>query len=128
MATMTYSETLQVTHCWCGIALAIPANLFRVAQDEGKSVYCPLGHTFSYGNTYKQQLEKAQERISDERRRHSATRDLLAHEERSHAATRGHLTRTKKRVSAGVCPCCNRTFQNLARHMAGQHPDYSTEA
>jgi hypothetical protein len=27
-------------------------------------------------------------------------------------------------VANGVCPCCNRTFQNLARHMAGKHPDY----
>lgn len=24
-----------------------------------------------------------------------------------------------------VCPCCNRTFQNVARHIAGQHPDYA---
>jgi hypothetical protein len=34
------------------------------------------------------------------------------------------MTRIKKRVAAGVCPCCNRSFKDLARHMAGQHPDY----
>lgn len=28
-------------------------------------------------------------------------------------------------VGAGVCPCCNRTFKNLARHMAGQHPGFT---
>lgn len=22
------------------------------------------------------------------------------------------------------CPCCNRTFQNLQRHMTSKHPDY----
>jgi hypothetical protein len=24
----------------------------------------------------------------------------------------------------GVCPCCNRTFQQLARHMKAKHPGY----
>ena len=49
---------------------------------------------------------------------------LLDTEERSHAATRGHLTRAKKQVHRaehGVCPHCNRSFQNLARHMQTKH-------
>jgi hypothetical protein len=120
--TMNYTETLVVTHCWCGIALAIPSNLHRVAHDEkGHSVYCPLGHPFTYGNSY-------EERLAAERRRHEATRDLLRAEENSHKATRGHLTRQKKRVAAGVCPCCHRTFKQLARHMRSKHPDYVEEA
>jgi hypothetical protein len=24
-----------------------------------------------------------------------------------------------------VCPCCNRTFQALARHMNSKHPTYA---
>jgi hypothetical protein len=117
MTQMTYSETLTVTHCWCGIALAIPDNLYRVANDEGKGVYCPLGHSFVYGNSNAEQLAK-------ERQRHQATRDLLRAEERSHAATRGALTKTKKRAAAGVCPCCQRSFQNVARHMKSKHPEF----
>lgn len=31
------------------------------------------------------------------------------------------------RVGAGVCPCCKRTFQQLARHMKCKHPKYRTE-
>jgi hypothetical protein len=118
MAEMTYTETLVVTHCWCGIALAIPSNLHRVAKDEGQSVYCPIGHSFSYRDTYAKRLER-------ERRQHEATRELLAAEERSHSATRGHLTRQKKRIAAGVCPCCHRHFANVERHMASQHPDFA---
>jgi hypothetical protein len=118
---MNYTETLVVTHCWCGIALAIPSNLNRVMHDEGKSAYCPLGHSFVYGETNADKLEA-------ERKRHKATRDLLAAEERSHSTTRGHLTRAKKRSAAGVCPCCNRTFSQLARHMSAKHPDYVREA
>lgn len=48
----------------------------------------------------------------------------LESERRAHAATKGQLTKTKKRIANGVCPCCNRSFANLERHMAGQHPDY----
>lgn len=25
------------------------------------------------------------------------------------------------------CPCCTRTFQNLAKHMASEHPDFGKE-
>jgi hypothetical protein len=118
---MTYTETLVVTHCWCGIALAIPSNLNRVMHDEGKSCYCPVGHSFVYGETNEDKLRA-------ERERHRATRDLLAAEERSHQATRGHLTRAKKRSAAGVCPCCHRTFKQLRKHMNVKHPEYVEQA
>lgn len=32
--------------------------------------------------------------------------------------------RLRKRASAGVCPCCNRTFSQLARHMQTKHPTF----
>jgi hypothetical protein len=123
-ATMEYSETLVVCHCWCGIALAIPSNLHRIAHESPHDVYCPLGHVFIFGDTYKEQLEA-------ERQRAKAARELLAAEERSHAATRGVVTRQRneakrlrERARAGVCPCCHRTFKQLAAHMANKHPDY----
>lgn len=31
----------------------------------------------------------------------------------------------EKRVANGVCPCCNRTFEDLARHMSTKHKDYA---
>ena len=114
---MEYTETLTVCHCWCGIALAIPQNLYRVAHESPKDIYCPLGHVFVWGDTFEEKLKK-------EKQRHEATRHLLAAEERSHSATRGQITKLKKRVHAGVCPCCNRSFQNVARHMKTKHPDY----
>jgi hypothetical protein len=33
----------------------------------------------------------------------------------------------KKRAVAGVCPCCNRHFRELERHMASKHPKYASE-
>ena len=120
--TMEYTETLIVTHCWCGIACAVPENLFTYTKrHKGKAIFCPRGHEFIFGNTVEEQL-------ADEKRRHAATRDLLRTEERSHQATRGHLTRQRKRAAAGVCPCCHRSFQNVQRHVQVKHPDFNPEA
>jgi hypothetical protein len=125
MSTIDYTETLAITHCWCGIAVAIPENLMTYARrHKGKAVYCPLGHEFVYGNSVEEQL-------ADEKRRHRATRDLLEaeeaarrSEERSHAQTRGQLRKTRERAKVGVCPVCHRTISQMARHMASKHPDF----
>lgn len=129
MTTLTYTGQLVTTTCWCGIHYAIPKELFDVVHGQHRDgrkqtdIYCPVGHVWAFaGEGEAEQLRKQLER---EQQRLQATRDLLAHEERSHAATRGHLTRTKKRVGNGVCPCCGRTFQQLARHMKAKHPDYA---
>jgi hypothetical protein len=128
MTTMIYTGRLVVTSCWCGIGLAIPQELYDLARrQKDKTVYCPIGHKFIYSNTIEEQLAAANAQIKRETQRRRATADLLAHEERSHAATKGHFTRKKKqleRVSSGVCPCCNRSFTNLRRHMRSKHPEF----
>lgn len=126
--TMTFVGRLVVTSCWCGIHLAVPEDLYNLAKrNKGQGIHCPLGHEFIYNNTIEEELAAERKRSKQISDRLNATRDLLQQEERSHAATRGHVTRKKRelsRVKAGVCPCCNRTFQNLARHMEGKHPEY----
>ena len=42
-------------------------------------------------------------------------------------AAKGQISKLKKRASAGVCPCCNRSFQNLRRHMGNKHPEFVGE-
>lgn len=121
MGVLVYTGALTVVECWCGIRHAIPAELDRQAHHNGTGVHCPLGHTWVYKQTKADRLERE---LAEERRRRQAARDLLDAEQRSHSATRGHLTRSKKRAAAGVCPCCNRTFQNVARHVSTKHPEF----
>jgi hypothetical protein len=125
MPQMTYSQTLIATSCWCGIPFAIPENLHDwMGLKQGNSCHCPNGHKMIFGNTIEEQLAEAKRRLEEARRREGATRSLLEQEERSHSATRGHLTRARNQVHRaehGVCPHCNRTFQNLARHMETKH-------
>ena len=126
--TFEYVGTLKVTSCWCGIQLAIPSDLHAIAtRQKDFTVWCPLGHKYIYGDTTEDKLDEERRRRQEAERQKQATRELLEFEQRSHAATRGHVTRKKKqlaRVKEGVCPCCNRTFKQLARHMKSQHPEF----
>ena len=130
MPTINYTETLTVVTCTCGINFAIPDALHTQMLEHrgpnGKSCYCPLGHSWHFIGKTEAQLER--ERREQTERRLKATRDLLAAEERSHSATKGQLTKTKKRVANGVCPHCNRTFTNVQRHMRSKHPEECAHA
>lgn len=123
MTTMHYTETLLVVHCWCGVALAIPSNLHRAMHDEGRTCYCPLGHKFVFGDSNKELLARERERSA----RLAAQRDQL---DASLSAQKAATTRVRnklKRVEAGVCPHCQRSFVNLARHVASRHPEHAPE-
>lgn len=130
MAT-TITETIRLTTdvcATCGITFAVPDSWQQRRRDDGKTFYCPNGHSLHFGkNTLEKRLERAERERNAAQVGLGAARDQLDAERRSHAATKGQLTKTRKRVSAGVCPCCHRTFQNVARHMAGQHPEYGSD-
>jgi hypothetical protein len=62
------------------------------------------------------------------RERAQAERDLREDTERRLSAQKGATTRAKKRHAAAVCPCCNRSFVQLRRHMENKHPGYVASA
>ena len=117
--TLSYTETLQVVSCTCGINYAIPEALYQQMLDHrgatGKNVYCPLGHSWFYVGKTDAELER-------EKRQHAEAR-LVAAQDQLQAEKQAH-TKTKKRITNGVCPCCHRTFQQLARHMKAKHPNH----
>lgn len=137
MATMQYVGDLVVETCWCGIRHAVPKELvdhqLRQFRDGEKQVgiCCPLGHNWiRSGEGRAKELER---QVQQERQRRDQAeadakrqRELREKAERSLTAQRGVTTRIKNRVHKGVCPCCNRHFTNLERHMQNQHPDYLT--
>lgn len=134
MTTLTYSGTLIVHRCWCGIGHAIPSDLDRQARANGMTIYCPLGHAWvitSGGKTLRDQLDAAEKaaasaRADSERRRQLLVDERAQHQrtERRLQATRGVVTRTKRRIATGLCPRCHQHFGNVEKHMAAQHPDY----
>ena len=114
----------------CHMEFAMPADYHRFLRENPFThFYCPRGHRQWYtGKSHDAKLKEKQEeierlrRLREEDRKYASQR--LEFERNSKRAIKGHLTRTKRRVGNGVCPCCNRTFKDLARHMKGQHPDY----
>jgi hypothetical protein len=115
--------------CNCGIVFAMPSSFHRQLLDspgpKGKQFYCPNGHSQHYvGTSDAEKLKQARETAEFWKTRHRATKDQLDASERSKRAIKGHLTRTKKRIGKGVCPCCDRFFENVHNHMATEHPEY----
>lgn len=123
--TSTLVTLVAETCCDCGMAFGMSSEFRdRMLANRYKSFYCPAGHSQHYlgeseADKYRRIAQQEEARADDLR----AQRDRR---ERQLAAARGRITKIKNRVAAGVCPCCSRTFSNLARHMAGKHPDYKT--
>ena len=124
--SLTYSGELTVVTCWCGIRHAVPSELHRFQKrehDEGRKhyVYCPLGHMHApAGKSNAAELEAT---LARERARHDQTRAELETTERRRRAAVGEKTKIQNRVKKGVCPFCNRHFENLRRHMECKHAD-----
>jgi len=128
--TLSHAEQLVVVECpACFIAHAITRRMHDDRLADGGAVYCPAGHRWVFCETQTARLERelaAARRMRDSARAAlSAEQDQRRAAERSAAAYRGQATRIRRRVGNGVCPCCNRSFADLARHMAGQHPGFA---
>lgn len=132
------SVDLELSTCWCGTPHAVPAELLRKQERDlnngrdQEAIYCPLGHRYiksGEGEAAKLRkwLEEREREVIRERQRHDQTRVELEATERKRRALKGNITKLKRRAAAGVCPCCTRTFQNLARHMETKHPEFATD-
>lgn len=132
METLTYAGHLVIKTCWCGIRHAIPSQLAETANhDKNFDVFCPLGHRWVssvHEERESEKLRKKLERAEKDKEwlieRRNAAQEEARHQERRAAALKGVVTKIKKRIANGVCPCCNRTFADVKRHMKSQHPNY----
>lgn len=119
---------LETIVCYsCGVPFAIPDNLKRHFHETKESFYCPNGHRQCYTKStedflrekLQQQAEKSKIELERmERQRNDAIKDRIV--------LKGKLTKVNNRIKNGVCPCCNRTFQDLQMHMKTKHPDFIT--
>jgi len=111
------------------MTFGVTADFIARRRADGARFFCPSGHSNFYTETEAQRLNKAlvAERAAKERAEAEADHQIRLRSiaERRVAATRGVVTRLKNRVARGVCPCCKRSFENLRRHMEGQHPAWT---
>ena len=115
------------TCCNCGTPFAMASGLYDQLQRTGKSFYCPNGHSQHYTETTENKLKKAEQDIKSLEDQAKWWRGEAEAKAKQLSATRGQLTKTKKRLAGGACPCCHRQFVSLQRHMTTKHPGYAVE-
>jgi hypothetical protein len=113
--TRTRRVVMEVEDCCvCGIPFAMSADYIMRKRETQDTFYCPNGHGQSYSESEADILRASL----------GAAKDQLAAANLRVNRLKEESRRQRVRASNGVCPCCNRSFVNLARHMAGQHPRY----
>jgi len=123
LALNGYTPLKEIQCGTCGVWHAIPQQMFDTAYREGGYWHCPNGHSRGYGESQDEKRVKQlqSELAAEQRRKNEALERANSATLRADIAER-EAKRVKKRAHAGVCQCCNRTFTNLARHMATKHP------
>lgn len=109
---------LQQLQCeTCGVEHAIPQVMFDSCKREGGFWHCPNGHSRGWAEgSDKTEMNKMR------RERDLAVQEQARLAEEATTKER-EIIRLKKRSAAGICPCCTRTFTNMARHMKTKHPE-----
>lgn len=123
----------------CGITFAFAKDYDTRLRETHANFYCPNGHAQCY--TAKTEAEKLRDQLTKERQQLDQVKadrewyrnrlDETQASERRIArrltAHKGVVTKMKKRVANGVCPCCHAKFKNLRDHMKAEHPDWDPE-
>lgn len=121
---LTYNETVtMITEicCNCGVAFGMPSDLRKVLKaDTNKYFYCPNGHAQHYTKSTESILK---DKIESERQKHQEELERMQNRLLDELNAKNKLEKQLKRVRQGTCPCCNRSFSNLERHIKTKHPD-----
>lgn len=122
---------VEIDCCECGIVFGVPDGWQRKKRETGATFYCPNGHAQCYRDSDLDKMRRERDRLVQEQERLRQRTTELANQrdaaERRVAAAKGQITKLKKRAAGGACPCCNRTFLNLQRHMATKHQGFVAE-
>ena len=121
--------------CRCKVVFALTEETYAIAMERREQFrfYCPHGHDQYYvtGETDETKLRRERDRL---RQQMAQRDDEIAAERARRIKVEGELAlterrekRLKKRASAGVCPCCTRSFTDMARHMKQKHPEFVAE-
>ena len=128
---LTKTTELNLYDCVaCGAPIVLTVPHERSLRNDHREFYCPTGHPQCFPQeTEAERLRKALHTAELEKTRlaqqaHEAQNACDRNAIKAAVAER-EAARMKKRAAAGVCPCCNRTFIQLQRHMKTKHPEHA---
>lgn len=108
----------------CGHKIFMGVKHKQLCIDEHRNWFCTIcgkprrfvGETLA--DKLRRERDAAVQREETIRRQRDDAQESLAKEQRA-------KVRLRKRIAAGVCPCCHRTVSQMARHMKTKHPDFT---
>lgn len=121
---VTYNGTV---YCWwqcrtCGSWNVVPKTVLDAQYRLGGFHSCHMGHQWGWKAGAEQEEINVLRRERDRLKQNAAyLNDRIAEEQKRATEAEKKYQRARRRAVAGVCPCCNRTFVNVQRHMATKH-------
>lgn len=116
-------EHYSVTQCGtCGVWYTVPETVHANHQRLGGYSFCSNGHQWGWPSGAEEK-EREAIRLERDRLKQAAARledEISSERARAVAAEKKYL-QARRRAAAGVCPCCNRTFSNVQKHMLTKH-------
>ena len=107
--------------CTCGITFGLLDSWDDRLRESHQTFYCPNGHSQSYRG--ENEAEKLRKELEEAQRHLEWQRNVAKNARIQQTRAQNKLKRITKRLNAGVCPHCNRTFKQLAAHMHNKHHD-----
>jgi hypothetical protein len=133
---LSWEDSLDVIGCAaCATKIIAPADFITARRRDHASFFCLNGHRNYFpakSDAEKEReeadrlrLERDQLKQQNARLAEEAQAAMIEANQRLAEAqqARAEAARVTKRATAGVCPCCGRTFAQLVRHMKAKHPD-----
>ena len=119
LATRIFDQTIVFKECFtCGIPIAMTVFQKRQFDEQGMTIQCVLGHGTMRRES---EVQRLQRELKDTQDRLTQAETEKQSAERVVDAAIKKRQRLEKRVGAGVCLHCHRSFQNVRRHMDSQH-------
>lgn len=126
--TITHTTTFVVHDCpTCHMQYALPQDFRKRMQQTSGTWYCPRGHAVCYTESA---LDRARRELKIANRQLESAlyaRDSEYRRWRGERVQHGKTKARLRRTAAGLCPHCNRNFENLRRHMETKHPEKVAE-
>lgn len=120
---MTEWVTIECGKCGCFFQVSEKFNSDKRASKD--IFYCPNGHRRAYVESEADKLRRERDRLTQ---RLAQKDDEIKELENRRRSAVGQITRMRNRIGRGVCPCCNRSFADLRRHIESKHPTFMAEA
>jgi hypothetical protein len=105
----------------CAVEIMVPSGWNTARRNDVGQMFCINGHPQVYCESTADKLRRERDTLKQQMARiEEEKRDA----EKRAAAAEAATNRLRKRVAAGICPCCHRSVRQLAQHMKTKHPDF----